>query len=91
VRTPHFQVNHVANHLAYHRLGPVVPKRLGGAVVRNRVKRRLREWFRLNKEQLPQPYKDIVIVARPGAGGLSWTEMTAELAGALCRRGNSPS
>ena len=53
-----------ANHLAWSRLGLSVGKRVGRAVQRNRVRRRLREAFRLNKSKLPQGY-DIVCVAKP--------------------------
>jgi len=47
------------------RLGLAVPKAVGPAVVRNRMKRRLREIFRARSEQLPQDY-DYVLVVRPG-------------------------
>ena len=52
------------NELGTSRYGFAVGKRLGGAVVRNRVKRRLREGTRLT------PTKDgwdMVFIARPGA------------------------
>ncbi len=45
------------------RLGLSVAKRLGNAVKRNRLKRRLREAFRLAKDQLPVDL-DIVLVPR---------------------------
>ena len=47
------------------RLGLAVPRKIGGAVVRNRIKRRLREAWR---ELLPQvePGRDYVVIARPG-------------------------
>ena len=48
------------------RLGLAVSKRIGSAVVRNRVKRRLREVFRHHKELLEPPC-DIVVVARSAA------------------------
>jgi ribonuclease P protein component len=47
------------------RLGLAVPKSVGGAVVRNRIKRRLREIFRSRMETLPRGH-DYVLVARPG-------------------------
>jgi ribonuclease P protein component len=43
------------------RLGLAVTRKTGGAVVRNRVKRVVREFFRLNQKRLPQGY-DIVVV-----------------------------
>jgi ribonuclease P protein component len=46
------------------RLGLSVSKRLGGAVVRNRVKRVLREAFRACEEGLAPEY-DYVLIARP--------------------------
>jgi ribonuclease P protein component len=47
------------------RLGIAVPKQLGGAVVRNRVKRQLRETWRAMLERVPAG-KDYVLIARPG-------------------------
>ena len=51
------------NRLSINRVGITVSKKLGHAVVRNRVRRRLREVYRLN-EELFTPGWDIVVVAR---------------------------
>ena len=51
------------NALPHCRLGLAVSRRVGNAVARNRVKRRLREAFRLQQHQLPPGY-DLVISAR---------------------------
>jgi ribonuclease P protein component len=59
------------------RLGLAVPKSVGPAVVRNKMKRRLRELFRTRAEELPQD-QDYVLVVRPGlaeaveARGFDW-------------------
>ena len=50
----------------HNRLGVTVSTKLGGAVVRNRARRRLREVFRLAQPRLRQGY-DIVLVARSRA------------------------
>ena len=47
----------------HNRLGITVTAKLGKAVQRNRVRRRLREIYRLNSARLQQGY-DIIIVAR---------------------------
>lgn len=47
----------------FHRLGLSIGRRVGPAVLRQRLKRRLREAFRQEQHDLPGAY-DIVIVAR---------------------------
>lgn len=66
------------------KLGITVSRRVGNAVVRASVKRRLREWFRLHRDQLPVA-RDLVVIARPAAAGLSAAEVDRELARALRR------
>ena len=51
------------NRTQTNRVGVTVGKKLGHAVVRNRVRRRLREVYRLNEERFA-PGWDIVVVAR---------------------------
>ena len=48
------------------RIGITVSTRVGNAVVRNRIKRWIREAFRAAAPSLPPV--DVVVVARPGAG-----------------------
>lgn len=51
------------NRLGINRVGVTVSKKLGKAHIRNRVRRRLREAYRLNEEQFSTGW-DIVVVAR---------------------------
>ena len=60
------------------RVGITVSKKLGKAVVRNRVRRRIREAYRLN-EELFLPGWDIVIVARSRAVEVSFQKLTESL------------
>ena len=60
------------------RLGVTVSRKVGNAVVRNRVKRRIREWFRRDGQTLVAG-RDIVVIARSSAAGLSGTAASAEL------------
>ena len=51
------------NRLGINRVGITVGKKLGHAVVRNRVRRRLREVYRINEDKFTSGW-DIVVVAR---------------------------
>ena len=70
------------------RLGITVSKKLGKAHIRNRVRRRFREIYRLNEEKF-QPGWDIVVVARSKAITADFQKLTeaylllAEKAGIL--------
>src|SRR5262245_15045657 len=60
------------------RLGITASRRVGGAVVRNRVKRRIREWFRRDG-QVRLAGLDVVVIARSSAATLGARATFAEL------------
>jgi len=64
------------------RLGVTVSRRVGNAVVRNRVKRGIREWFR-RSQRLLAPRVDLVVIARQGAARLGAREISQELSEVL--------
>jgi ribonuclease P protein component len=61
-----------------HRLGIVVSKEVGKATYRNRVKRLLREFFRLNKHRMDGAL-DMVILVRKGCALNRYVEAEEEL------------
>jgi len=68
------------------RVGITVSKKLGKAVVRNRIRRRIREAYRLNEQKF-LPGWDIVIVARSRAVEVSFQKLTESLLALADRAG----
>ena len=67
------------------RVGFTATRRVGGAVVRNRAKRRLREAARLMLPQLGRAGCDYVLIARGGVGSHAWPRLLDDLKSALIR------
>ncbi len=65
------------NGLPRTRLGITAPTRLGSAVLRNRIKRRLREVFRLNRGAIPAGW-DIVWNPREAVAEVSFPALVRE-------------
>jgi ribonuclease P protein component len=60
------------------RIGITVSKQIGNAVVRNRLRRRVKAILDRSAFGAP-PYRDLVLIARPGAGDADFAALTAEL------------
>jgi len=75
---PHFLIITKPNERGEARLGVTVSSKVGNAVVRNRLKRLLRECFRRHRHQIV-PNQDVLIIARKAAVNLSWYEVESEI------------
>jgi len=78
VHTRHYVVVLLSRPEGPARLGITVTKKIAGAVGRNRIKRVLREVFRLNRDLFP-PQCDLVVIAKSGALELGYEQARSEL------------
>ncbi len=81
----HFTIIVYKNEMGVSRLGITVSKKVGSAVERNRIKRLVREFFRLNSSRLSTP-QDIVIIAKRNMPELAYQDVYTELGNHLIKR-----
>ena len=72
-----FSVHALPNVLGKPRLGLSVSKKVGHAVTRNGVRRRLKEIFHSPETALPEDF-DLVVSARPASAAASYQELSEE-------------
>lgn len=82
--TPMLSVHFLPNLEKSRRVGFSAGKKLGGAVVRNRCKRRLRECYRLHQSEVPDGM-DMIIVARRAMVDAKWSGIVASFQEAVRR------
>jgi len=79
-RLPHFFVPLLPESEGTFAYGITIVNKVGNAVQRNKLKRRIKAWFNANSALLPLGIK-INLIARTGAAELSWKDLCAEFEG----------
>lgn len=75
---------YIKNGLSYNRVGFSTTKKLGNAIIRNRVKRLIKEAFRLNSKNVDIGY-DIVFLARIRSNAANYTDIEKSVLNLLNR------
>lgn len=76
------------NNLDDNRLGISVSKKIGKAIIRNKVKRRIREAYRLNiDEKLTINGYDVIFIARKPSNDCSYLDIEKSVL-SLCKKSN---
>lgn len=84
----HFTIVACKNEIGVSRLGMTVSKKVGSAVARNRIRRLVREFFRLNRSRLSTA-QDIVIIAKRNITRLEYQDVCSELESHLIKKSDA--
>lgn len=87
-RGRYFHIVCLPGPLEHSRAAFVAGRKVGGAVVRNKAKRRMRDLFRRNKSLLPGSM-DMIFIAKTSIASASWEEIREDflaMAGFLRKR-----
>jgi len=76
--TPHFLLLVHENEEGQKKLGVTIRKKTGGAVVRNHMRRLVKEFYRLNKDLFPDRHNNLLKIKQVPER-LTWTETNKEL------------
>lgn len=85
LRGPYARLHYAPNRLDHPRLGITASRKVGKAVVRNRLKRRVRETFRRWPGRSSLPAVDVVVHLEPRASATGYEELARELTDMLRR------
>lgn len=66
------------NNLNYTRIGYSISKKVGNSVVRNKIRRRMKEIYRLKLNNIKEGY-DIIIIPKRNAVNISYLELESAL------------
>jgi ribonuclease P protein component len=77
-RLPHFFIPVLCDREDLFAFGITISRKIGNAVARNRLRRRIKAWFYSNLPLLP-PGVRINLIAKTGAAELEWQDLCGEL------------
>ena len=81
-REKYFTLIYLSNDLKFSRMAVVVSKKVGNAVIRNKVKRWIRALFRTNKDLLKNSF-DLIFIAKMEISETTWSKLQQEYVEAI--------